>query len=166
MASLTIWLTTNLTAVEESGKWQLALKHRGVWALRKFSVGPLPYVSRGLPASCTGLLRQYVGALFRVGNTELPGDTEGYLTTDDVHLTYHLRQSDNEWAQCVANRRPYRLLVEQHNFGPEPVDSELDLRLKAENIDYLRAAARCLSKYVRDARHGILLVPRSQSWDV
>ena len=25
-----MWLTTNLTAAEESGKWQLALKHRGV----------------------------------------------------------------------------------------------------------------------------------------
>ena len=154
-----MWLTTNLTAVEESGKWQLALKHRGVWAFENFLLARyhmfLAVYLHHTPVCFDNML----GRFFESGEYELPGDTEGYLTTDDVHLTYHLRQSDNEWAQCVANRRPYRLLVEQHNFGPEPVDSELDLRLKAENIDYFKSRSKgVLSKYVRDAQHNTPLL--------
>ena len=49
--------------------------------------------------------------------------------------------------------------MEQHNFGPEPVDSELDLRLKAENIDYFKSRSKgVLSKYVRDAQHNTPLL--------
>ena len=148
-----MWLTANLTAVEEAGKWQLALKHRGVWAFENFLLARyhmfLAVYLHHTPVCFDNML----GRFFESGEYELPGDTEGYLQTDDVHLTYHLRQSTDRWAQCVANRRPYRMLVEQHNFGPEPVDSELDLRLKAANVNYFKSRSKSvLSKYVRGSQ--------------
>lgn len=147
------WLTTNLTAVEEGGVWQLALKHRGVWAFENFLLARyhmfLAVYLHHTPVCFDNMLSRF----FESGEYQLPGDTEGYLATDDVHLTYHLRQSSNQWAQAVVNRRPYRLLVEQHNFGSEPVDSELDLRLKAAGIEYFKSRSKgVLSKYVRDSQ--------------
>ena len=143
-----LWLINNLTAIEHQGRWAMALRHRGVWAFENFLLARyhmfLAVYLHHTPVCFDNMLARY----FQSGGYTLPSDTESYLRTDDIDLTYHLRQSTDRWAKLVASRRPYRLLVERHNFGAEPNDSELDKGLRDAGVHYFKSRSKgVLSKY-------------------
>ena len=58
-----------------------------------------------------------LGVTLGLGDYTLPGEPNGYLETDDIELTIHLRRSNNLWAKMVAERTPYRLLLERHDYS-------------------------------------------------
>ena len=154
-----LWLINNLTAIEHQGRWAMALRHRGVWAFENFLLARyhmfLAVYLHHTPVCFDNMLARY----FESGAYSLPSDTEGYLKTDDIDLTYHLRQSDDHWGKLVASRRPYRLLVERHNFGAEPNDTELDRRLRDAGIHYFKSRSKgVLSKYFGGAHNSYPLL--------
>lgn len=143
-----VWLTQNLSAVLEDDKWVLALQHKGVWAFENFLLARyhmfLAVYYHHTPVCFDHLLGRYYSS----GEYQLPSDSEGYLETDDVHLLSHLRASKNPWANYVTRRRPYRLLLETHDYGDEKAEESLDDALRAASVDFFRVRSRgILSKY-------------------
>ena len=74
------------------------LRRRGVWAFENFLLARYHmFLAVYLPHS--GLFRQYAGRYFESGDYTLPSEPNGYLETDDIELTIHLRRSNNLWAK-------------------------------------------------------------------
>lgn len=143
-----LWLTQNLAAVEYEGRLALALQHKAVWAFEDFLLARyhmfLAVYYHHTPICFDNLLGRYYDS----GEYTLSGDAEAYLDRDDVHLLAALRASRNEWAGCVVRRRPYRLLVETHNYETDPKHAALDAALTADGVDFFRVQSRgILSKY-------------------
>ena len=147
-----VWLTNNLTAVEHEGRWCMALKHKGVWAFENFLLARYHMFLAVYLHHTAICFDHLLGRFYESGDYELPGDSEGYLETDDLHLMMHLRQSDNPWARAVVQRRPYRLLVETHDFGGHEDSSRIETLRRDEDVEYFRVQCEgILSKYVKKA---------------
>ena len=87
---------------------------------------------------------------FDSGGYRLPADIEAYLETDDVHLMGVLRASANPFARRVVQRKPYRLLLETHDFGESANQPAFDEELTAAKIDFFRVYSKgILSKYFK-----------------
>lgn len=80
----------------------------------------------------------------------LPSDVEAYTYIDDVHLTNHLRASENRWARRIVERRHIRLFVERHG-SPAAVDlSAVIERLEDARIEVIASRSEgILSKYFK-----------------
>jgi HD superfamily phosphohydrolase len=78
----------------------------------------------------------------------LPYRIEDYAGYDDVHLSSHLRASDNEWARRIVERREYKLLLERHG-DPQDIDLRpVENRLAEAGIPIISTASKgVLSKY-------------------
>ena len=143
-----IWLCRHLAAVEHAGALTLALQHRAVWAFENFLLARyhmfLSVYHHHTPICFDHLLGQY----FQTGAYRLPADGDAYLGTDDMELTLALRASSSPWAQRVVQRRPFKMLLETHVFGGDPVDSGLEARLQEAGVAFFAARSQAiLSKY-------------------
>lgn len=145
-----IWLTNNLAAVHHDNRWLLGLQHKAVWAFENFLLARyhmfLAVYYHHTPICFDHLL----GKFYASGEYVLPGDSNGYLETDDVHLLSALRRSHNPWAQHVVRRRSYRLLLETHGYAAEAPTQQaaLEARLLDANIDFFSVRSEgVLSKY-------------------
>ena len=154
-----MWLTTNLTAVPSDKHWQLGLRHRGVWAFENFLLARyhmfLAVYLHHIPVCFDNMLGRY----FESGDYALPSDPIGYLETDDIELTVHLRRSENVWAKMVAERMPYRLLLERHDYSESQEPQKVEETLKESGVRFF--ASKCksaLSKYVGEAASSPILV--------
>jgi hypothetical protein len=78
----------------------------------------------------------------------LPADLDDYLRVDDISLTGVLRASTHPMARRVAERRPFRRVIERHG-NPREADVARDAeRLRAVGIDALTCASTGrLSRY-------------------
>ena len=154
-----MWLTTNLTAVPSDAHWQLGLRHRGVWAFENFLLARyhmfLAVYLHHIPVCFDNMLGRY----FESGEYTLPSDPRGYLDTDDIELTVHLRRSENVWAQMVAQRTPYRLLLERHDYSESQGPQEVEETLKESGVRFFVSKCKsALSKYVGEAASSPILV--------
>jgi uncharacterized protein len=142
------WLVGCITAVEHQGKYALSLQHKGVWAFENFLLARLHMFLAVYYHHATTCFEHMLTRYYESGGYSLPADTEGYLARDDVHLWTALRGSSDPWAQLITRRRPYRLLVETHDFGEDPKDTALDDRLREAGVDFFRLRSKgLLSKY-------------------
>ncbi len=145
-----VWLTQNLRAVEWQGRYAMALQHKGVWAFENFLLSRYHMFLAVYYHHTSVCFEHLLGEFYASGEYKLPADSEGYLQTDDVHLMGVLRGSQNPWAKLVVRRRPFRLLVETHDFGDSPQDAALDNKLRAAGVDFFREQSKgMLSKYFR-----------------
>ena len=146
-----VWLTNNLTAVPYEDDMVLGLQHKAVWAFENFLLARLHMFLAVYYHHTSICFDHLLLRFYESGEYTLPGSSQAYLKTDDVHLTTHLRQSQNPWAQLIIHRRPYRLLLETHDFGDETSkEEEIDARLTKAGIDFFRAKSHgVLSKYFK-----------------
>lgn len=78
----------------------------------------------------------------------LPADINQYTFYNDYKLFEHLTQVKNPWAQRVAQRRPYRNLIEFHNVTDVKRPERIRDRLEETGIDTIWASSHVrLSKY-------------------
>src|SRR5262249_41860087 len=105
-----LWLTANITTHKHEGRQAMALLHRGVWAFENFLLAPYHMFLAVYYHHVAMCFDHLLGRYYDSGEYVLPGDSDGYLETDDVHLLSRLRASKNPWAQAVVRRRAYRLL--------------------------------------------------------
>lgn len=143
-----IWLTRNLCAVPHDGKMVMALQHKGIWAFENFLLARyhmfLSVYYHHTPVCFDHLL----GAYYDSGEYTLPAQPETYLDTDDVHLMMALRRSSDPCARAVVKRRPYRLLVETHDYGAAPRHAHLLGQLQQARLDHFYVRSHgVLSKY-------------------
>jgi uncharacterized protein len=154
-----LWLTANLCAQAYEGRQALALLHKGVWAFENFLLARYHMFLAVYYHHTATCFDNLLGRYYEAGEYELPADSEGYLRTDDVHLLNALRGSKNPWAKTIVTRRPYRLLVETHDFGESPKDAALDERLRSGGVDFFRAKSKgILSKYFKKREHAFPLL--------
>ncbi len=147
-----VWLTNNLTAVEYDGRWCMALQHKGVWAFENFLLARYHMFLAVYLHHTAICFDHLLGRFYQSGEYELPPDSDGYLNTDDIHLMMHLRSSEDPWAKAVVQRRPYRLLVEKHDFGSDSDSAHMEGLLKEAKIEYFRIECEgLLSKYAKKA---------------
>lgn len=144
------WLTANITAVEWEGTLAMALQHRGMWAFENFLLARyhmfLSVYYHYTPICFDSLL----GRFYESGEYTLPAEADAYLATDDVQLNMAIRASDNPWAKLVVRRKPYRMLIETHDFTQTAKDSPLTGKLKDAGVDFFRTkSSGVLSKYFR-----------------
>ena len=144
------WLTANITAVEWEGTLAMALQHRGMWAFENFLLARyhmfLSVYYHYTPICFDALL----GRFYESGEYTLPAEADAYLATDDVSLNMALRASENPWAKLVVRRKPYRMLIETHDFTQTAKGSPLDAKLKDAGVDFFRTkSSGVLSKYFR-----------------
>lgn len=78
----------------------------------------------------------------------LPADINDYTFYNDYKLFEHLTQVKNPWAVRVAQRRPYRNLIEFHNVTDTQRPERIKNRLEETGIDAIWASSHVrLSKY-------------------
>lgn len=100
----------------------------------------------------------------------LPADIQEYTKYNDYRLFEHLAGSSNPWAQRIARRRPYKVLVELHNTEESPRPRKIKEALELSNIDVIWASSQArLSKYHAapegDRAHPIYVVDQYDRWD-
>ncbi len=155
------WMVTNLTAHIDSGKAFLALHHRALYSFEDFLISRFHMFLM--------VYFHYKGVVFEKMlqryfespdcTYTLPADIEKYCECDDAHLYSHLAKSPNEWARRVADRRPYRMLLELHSGIPATKTAAKDQEellartremLESKKMPYLMATSTGeLSKYFR-----------------
>lgn len=145
-----VWLTQNLTALEHDGKLGMGLLHKGVWAFENFLLARYHMFLAVYYHHTAICFDHMLGRFFANGHYALPGDSDRYLQTDDIDLTAALRGSDDPWAELIVRRKPYRLLVETHDFGTDSRHAGLPERLQDAGIDHFHVRSKgVLSKYFK-----------------
>jgi HD superfamily phosphohydrolase len=100
----------------------------------------------------------------------LPADIREYTSYTDYKLYEHLAQSSNPWAQRIAQRRPYRILIELHSTDESPRAESIKKALENEGVHVLWASSKArLSKYhsgtPEDRAVQIFVVDHYDRWD-
>lgn len=144
------WLIENVGAHVHEGRAELALGSRAIIAFEDFLLSRyhmfLTVYYHRTPICFDRMLRAY----FREapGEYEIPADTEAYLACDDVQLLHALRTSKNAWAQRIAHRRPFRLLLEASNYDTGWDFDEVKATLQDREIPYFDTQSQgVVSKY-------------------
>jgi uncharacterized protein len=101
------------------------------------------------------MLSQYLNS--KEADYHLPADMDEYVHCTDSHIENHLAQSTNPWAKRIAEKRPFKLLIEMHSAIPptrsgsleqRKVLAEIEAELKQRGIFTLSATSKGqLSKY-------------------
>lgn len=99
----------------------------------------------------------------------LPANYKEYTSYTDYKLYEHLDTVDNQWAQRIAQRKPYRVALELHNQDPERIE-RLEKLFVHHNFDVIHASSDArLSKYHSmnpEERMNIFVIDQYDRWDV
>ncbi|WP_373045808.1 HD domain-containing protein [Vulgatibacter sp.] len=144
------WLVGHLGAHVHDGVAELAVGNRAIFAFEDFLLSRyhmfLSVYYHRTPICFDRMLRLYYREA--PGEFEIPSAPAAYLRCDDVQLLTVLRASKNRWAQRIANRHPFRLLIEAN-----PYDTGYDLveivgRLERAGIEHFATESLgMVSKY-------------------
>ena len=164
------WLITNLGfhIVEKGGaaRAYLSLEHRALYAFEDFLISRFHMFLMVYFHYKSVVYDRMLGQYFESPDCSysLPADIEKYCESDDAQLSAHLSRSSNEWARRIAEKRPYRMLVELHSGIPATRTAaeeqlrllrRLERELGAQKIHYLvQTSTGELSKYFSVARGG------------
>ena len=144
------WLVGHLGAFVHDHVAELSLGHRAIFAFEDFLLSRyhmfLSVYYHRTPICFDRMLRFFYREA--PGEFEVPAEPEAFLRCDDMQLYVALRASSNPWAQRIALRRPYRVLLEAN-----PYDTGYDLvgivdGLKRARIDHFATESLgMVSKY-------------------
>jgi HD superfamily phosphohydrolase len=154
-----LWLTANLVAVPFESSLVLALQHKAVWAFENFLLARY-HMFLAVYYHHTPICFDYLlGKFYDTGAYVLPADSDAYQDTDDIHLITALRASKCSWARSVVRRRPYRLLLETHDYTTDPDHQGLVERLEAAKVEHFCVQSKgILSKYFTKRQKGFPLL--------
>ena len=144
------WLLQNMTAHLSEGKMYLALNRRALYAFDDFLISRhhmyLMVYFHHKSIIYEEMLNRYLTSTDCT--FVLPSDINEYTQYNDYKLHEHLAAVKNPWAQRIAQRKPYRVLVELHNTTEDRRAENIKKILEAEGIDAIWASSQArLSKY-------------------
>ncbi|MFO0727689.1 MAG: HD domain-containing protein [Myxococcota bacterium] len=150
------WLLENIAPVERNDAVFLGLDARASFGFEDFLLSRYHMFTsvyfHQIPIGYEVMLRRFVGE--QLGELEVPYEVEAYLRCDDIYLWTVLRNSKNNWARRIVERRAFRMLVEVKEFeGERRERDDLDLdqvlaALKERGITAIAHAAKGeISKY-------------------
>jgi uncharacterized protein len=144
------WLIQNMTFHRVDEKVFLALNRRALYSFDDFLISRhhmyLMVYFHHKSIIYEEMLNRYLTSPdceFR-----LPSDIQEYTLFNDYKLHEHLSRNPNSWAQRIAQRRPYRVLMELHNTSDSNRPGNIKSTLEKEGIDVIWASSQArLSKY-------------------
>ncbi len=167
----THWLIQNMTFYRVEDKMYLALGRRALYSFDDF------LISRHhmhLMVYCHHKSIVYEEMLNRYLTSPdctfvLPSNIQEYTKYNDYRLHEHLASVNNPWATRIAQRNPFKVLVEQHNTTESEKPDMIRKALEAEGIEVIRSSSKNrLSKYhtasPEENSHQIYVVDQYDRW--
>jgi len=144
------WILQNMAPHLLDGKMYLALNRRALYAFDDFLISRhhmyLMVYFHHKSIIYEEMLNRYLTS--SDCTFVLPSDIKEYTKYNDYKLHEHLASVDNPWAQRIAQRRPYKVLVELHNTAVNDRAENIKKVLEADGIDTIWASSKSrLSKY-------------------
>ena len=164
------WLQQNLTLHISNHKAYLGLNRRALYAFDDFLISRhhmyLMVYFHHKSIVYEEMLNRYLSA--KDCKFVLPADIKEYISYTDYKLYEHLDTVDNQWAQRIAQRKPYKVALELHNQDNSRIETIQGL-FKKNNIDFIYASSKVrLSKYHSMSpteRMNIFVVDQYDKWD-
>jgi uncharacterized protein len=165
------WLQQNLTLHIKNSKAYLALNRRALYAFDDFLISRhhmhLMVYFHHKSIVYEEMLNRYL--MSKDCKFVIPANAKEYISYTDYKLYEHLDTVDNEWAQRIAQRRPYRVALELHNQEPVRIE-KIEALFKKHKMDYIYASSNVrLSKYHSGNpadMMNIYVVDQYDKWDV
>jgi uncharacterized protein len=166
------WLINNLAAYLHDGKLFLALNRRALYTFDDFLISRhhmhLMVYFHHKSIIYEEMLNRYLSS--KDCSFTIPADIAEYTKYNDYKLYEHLASVKNPWAQRVAMRRPYRMLVELHTTEESPRPENIRRTLEESAIDTIAVSSKTrLSKYhtssPEDRAMQIYVVDQYDRWD-
>ncbi|WP_413583320.1 HD domain-containing protein [Bdellovibrio sp. HCB288] len=144
------WLIQNMTFHRVDDKLYLALNRRALYSFDDFLISRhhmhLMVYGHHKSIIYEEMLNRYLTS--PDCTFKLPGKIEEYTLYNDYRLHEHLRSADNPWAQRIAQRRPFKVLLEQHNTTESDRPELVKKSLEKEGLEVIWASSHArLSKY-------------------
>ncbi len=144
------WILQNMTARLKDGKMYLALNRRALYAFDDFLISRhhmyLMVYFHHKSIIYEEMLNRYLTS--PDCTFVLPSDIQEYTKYNDYKLHEHLASAQNTWAQRIAQRKPFRVLVELHSTAEDGRVENIKKILESEGIDTIWASSKArLSKY-------------------
>lgn len=144
------WMINNMTAYLHQDKMFLALNRRALYTFDDFMISRhhmhLMVYFHHKSVIYEEMLNRYL--MSKDCSFHLPADINEYTRYNDYKLHEHLANHTNPWAQRIAQRRPYRVLIELHSTEETKRPEKIEQALKAEGVDTIWASSSSrLSKY-------------------
>lgn len=167
------WLIQNMTFHRRNDQLFLALNRRALYSFDDFLISRhhmhLMVYFHHKAIIYEEMLNRYLTS--PDCTFHLPADIQEYTQFNDYKLHVHLASSPNPWAQRIAYRRPYRMLIELHNTGDSDRATLIRSALEKEGIDTIGASSKArLSKYhsgsVTDRAMDIFVVDQYDKLDI
>jgi HD superfamily phosphohydrolase len=166
------WIINNLAAHRFEDKLFLAINRRALYTFDDFLLSRhhmhLMVYTHHKSIIYEEMLNLYLGS--KDCTFHLPADINEYTKYTDYKLYEHLAQSENPWAQRIALRRPYRMLIELHHTEENSRPEKIKKTLEAEGIDVIWSSSQArLSKYhsatPEDRSSQIYVMDQYDRWD-
>jgi len=155
------WLLANLTGNILNGRCYLSIRHRALYTFEDFLISRYHMFLMVYFHNKSVAYDEMLAHFFNDPNCDyqIPSNIDEYCECDDNHLLAHLSKSKNLWAQRIANKNPFQLLIEIHSGIPAAEFAEeqqleflgkLKKKLTAEDIEFIESKSLGeLSKYFR-----------------
>lgn len=166
------WLIQNLTFHSIEGKMFLALNRRALYSFDDFLISRhhmhLMVYFHHKSIIYEEMLNRYL--MSPDCKFVLPADIKQYIVYNDYKLHEHLAGVSNPWAQRIADRKPFKVLLEMHNTADSPRPEQIKKALEARKIEVIWASSKArLSKYhsgsVEDKAMDIFVRDQYDHWD-
>ncbi|MFZ4405597.1 MAG: HD domain-containing protein, partial [Pseudobdellovibrionaceae bacterium] len=145
------WILQNLTFHLWKDKAHLALNRRALYSFDDFLISRhhmhLMIYCHHKSIIYEEMLNKYLTS--KNCQFKLPADINDYTFYNDYKLHEHLSQvKDNSWAQRIADRKPFKVLMEMHNTVENSRPEKIKDVLSENNIESIWASSKNrLSKY-------------------
>ncbi|MFZ3230947.1 MAG: HD domain-containing protein [Pseudobdellovibrio sp.] len=164
------WLMQNLTFHLVNQKAYLALNRRALYAFDDFLISRhhmhLMVYFHHKSIIYEEMLNRYLNSADC--KFFLPADSKEYINYTDYKLYEHLDTVDNEWAQRIAQRKPYRVALELHNQDSLRIE-RIKKMFAEKEFDVIHASSNVrLSKYHStnpNESMNIFVVDQYDKWD-
>lgn len=166
------WILSNLTSHRVEDRMYLGINRRALYTFDDFLISRhhmhLMVYFHHKSIIFEEMLTRYLSSpdcSFR-----LPADINEYTKFNDYKLYEDMASSSNEWARRIAERRPYRVLIELHTTDENPRAENMQRTLRQEGLDVIWASSKArLSKYHSGNPHDrtapIYVVDQYDRWD-
>lgn len=166
------WLIQNMTFHNIENKMYLALNRRALYSFDDFLISRhhmhLMVYFHHKSIIYEEMLNRYL--MSPDCKFILPSDIDQYITYNDYKLHEHLSEVQNPWAKRVAERRPFRVLIEMHHTSDSSRPETIKKSLESKNIEVIWASSKArLSKYhsgsPEDKALDIFVCDQYDHWD-
>jgi hypothetical protein len=166
------WLINNLTSHMLDGKLFLALNRRALYTFDDFLISRhhmhLMVYFHHKNVIYEEMLDRYLSSTDCT--FAIPADINEYTKYNDNKFYEHLASVNNPWAQRIAMRRPFRMLVELHSIAESARPENIRRALEDHGIETIWASSKTrLSKYhtasPEDRAVQIYVVDQYDKWD-